>query len=273
MKVAIVADIHSNATAFKAALDDVGKVDMVWCVGDIVGYGPDPVECIDIIRAIPHICIAGNHDVCVAGGPDDGRFNQDALAACEWSRSKLDDDHKAFLLDLPLEAEPVQDVLLVHGAPGSSNTNDDTGTNYETPGNPDDIETNGASRTAKLWEYITSTWQAEEILSVTPFKLIFVGHTHVPLLFKKSENKEVEFLPLIAGESVKLDLVSNKYLINPGSVGQPRDGDARAGFMLFDTDSSVIEYRRVEYAVEEVLDRIRSGGLPLSLGKRLEKGL
>jgi predicted phosphodiesterase len=323
MKVAVVADIHGNATAFKAVLENAGKIDMVWCIGDVVGYGPDPVECIDLLRSMPHICVAGNHDANVIGCTNAGLFNSDALAVCRWTSSQLDRDQIAFLKNLPLKAEPslnMLNTLLVHGAPGKgsgveNDSIENAGVDNETRAavaveasdiivssletlneavdeiydetskgslNVDElrIPTFGTpapnadtSQKAKLWEYVTSTWQAEEILSTTPYTTIFVGHTHVPLLFEKRAKEEVEFVLMEEGETMQLELVSSKYLINPGSIGQPRDADPRASFILFDTDTGVIEYRRIEYEIDEVLDRILSAGLPPDLGSRLKKGL
>jgi predicted phosphodiesterase len=378
MKVLIVADIHGNSTALRAVLNDAGDVDALWCAGDIVGYGPDPVECIEMVRGIPNVCIAGNHDVGVAGnvsgfgsagmaGNDGavggrgvgvigyinpGSFNPEAKIARDWTRSMLDEEQISFLAQLPLMAEPLTCVLMVHGAPvvgmpvfrvydqdrnpgersemqgiggqdglqpeqdyagqpsgmsgaqsigmpvpgehasgkltSDSSPSSETGFSEPTQADrhshknapsqdkkPDSEK--GTNGSLGVWEYVTSSWQAEEIFSMSQHgfsqKLFIVGHTHVPLAFVKGDGAGVEYVPLETGDIIELDFASFKYLLNPGSVGQPRDGDPRASYMLYDTEANVIEYHCVEYDVAEVIDRVDSVGLPHNLGARLEIGL
>jgi predicted phosphodiesterase len=365
MKVLIVADIHGNATALRAVLDDAGYVEALWCAGDIVGYGPDPAECIEMVREIPNICIAGNHDVGVAGNtggvrsigltenlgktenPADGAeasvvsvisagsFNPEARIARDWTRLALDEEQISFLSGLPLMAEPLSGVLMAHGAPvagipvfeafdlGGKPGVRDLDESVSVLSTPDGIipsslgfnaaasseaggcvpaedtsESAQADRYPRknmpsqdkeldsekendgnlgIWEYVTSSWQAEEVFSMSRHGfsqcLFIVGHTHVPLAFIKGDGAGVEYVPLETGDIIELDFVSFKYLLNPGSVGQPRDGDPRASYMLYDTETNVIEYRRVEYDVAEVIDRVDFAGLPHNLGARLEIGL
>jgi predicted phosphodiesterase len=345
-------------------------VDAVWCVGDIVGYGPDPTECIGMIREIPNICVAGNHDVGVAGnisgagnrgakaagsggaassagsaettagavekniadGISAGSFNSEARIARDWTRSVLNENEISFLAKLPLMAEPLPCILMAHGAPvvgmpvfrainsdgrpgeapgaqsygmsaldealsnervsGASEISElntgsfafdeasraDTHTHENTHQQENEQDKKMANDSSfGIWEYVVSSWQAEEIFSMSQHgfsqDLFIVGHTHASLAFVKGDGAAVEYVPLETGDIIELDFALFKYLLNPGSVGQPRDGDPRASFMLYDTEANVVEYRRVEYDVAEVMERVDYAGLPHNLGARLEIGL
>ena len=244
MRVGIIADIHSNAIALQSALERLVDVDEIWCLGDIVGYGPDPAECVDLIKARSHRCIAGNHDLCVLQEINASDFNPDALKACLWNRDHLDAEHLGYLQNLPLILEPVPGITLAHGSPRDG-----------------------------IWEYILSSWQADEVLSKSSSSLIFVGHTHIPLVFKKMPGMPVETIALIEGEMLRLDRGEARYLINPGSIGQPRDGDSRASFMIFNIDDYLLEYHRIEYPIKTTQEEMERSGLPTALADRLAYGL
>ena len=243
MRIGIIADIHSNAQALISVFSRMGAVDQVWCLGDVVGYGPEPKLCIDLVRSHSCRCVVGNHDLCVLGEIDVSDFSLDAIKACEWNRNRLNESYLDYLRFLPLEIEPIPGILLVHGSPG-----------------------------VNKWEYILSSWQADEILSNTAFQVIFVGHSHIPLMFMKEGNGPVEFMPLTSGQTIKLEKERIKYLINPGSVGQPRDGDNRASFMILNTGDYTLEFYRVEYPIDIVREEMLLEGLPASLADRLESG-
>ncbi|MBE0448057.1 MAG: metallophosphoesterase family protein [Actinobacteria bacterium] len=243
MRVGIVADIHSNAEALKSVLERLVDTDEIWCLGDIVGYGPDPAECIDLIRLRSHRCIAGNHDLCVLQEIDASDFNPDALEACLWNKGHLSTEYLNYLRDLQLTIQPIPEVILAHGSPRND-----------------------------IWEYILSSWQADRILSESKPSIVFVGHSHIPLMFKKAARAPIETIPLIEGEALSLDK-EVKYLVNPGSIGQPRDGDPRASFMIFNTDDYLLKYQRVEYPIEVTRKKMRHAGLPISLADRLIYGM
>lgn len=244
MLVGIIADVHSNAEALQSVLGNLGDVDEIWCLGDIVGYGPEPDRCIDMIISRRHTCVVGNHDLCVLKTIDSSSFSREASTACFWTRDHLDEKYLSYLREMPTMAEPVPGVLLVHGSPRED-----------------------------VFEYVLSSWQAGEILSETDKSIIFVGHSHVPLVFMKAAESPVEFVSLIDGQVLELERDGIKYLINPGSVGQPRDGNPRASYMVFDTERYLLEYHRIAYPVEITQERMELAGLPVSLADRLARGM
>lgn len=244
MKVGLVADIHSNAEALASVLDRLGDVEEIWCLGDIVGYGPEPARCIDLVRERRHVCVVGNHDLCVLNAIDASEFNAEAIESCMWNRGRISDGQLAFLKSLPVTAKPIPGVVLAHGSPQKD-----------------------------IWEYVLSSWQADEILSNTKASVIFVGHSHIPLAFMKAGKAPVEYIHLVNGQILQLNEEGVKYLINPGSVGQPRDGDPMASYMIFDTEAYRIEFHRVSYPVEITQEKILLAGLPAFLSDRLKVGI
>lgn len=244
MRVGIIADVHGNAEALESVLDSLQDVEQIWCLGDLIGYGPEPERCIDMMMTRKHICVIGNHDLCVLGDIDTGDFSREAITTCVWSRARLDENHLAYLRGLPTRAEPAPGVLLVHGSPRKD-----------------------------VFEYVLSSWQADEILCETNKSIVFVGHSHVPLVFVKAGEAYVDFISLRDGQVLELNKKSAKYLINPGSVGQPRDGNPKASYMVFDTGEYTLEYHRVAYPVKITQERIELAGLPASLSDRLERGM
>jgi diadenosine tetraphosphatase ApaH/serine/threonine PP2A family protein phosphatase len=242
MRYAILADIHSNLTALNAVLDDIakqGKVDELWCLGDIVGYGPEPDECISLLRKLNAVCVAGNHDVGAIGKIDLIYFNPLAAQALEWTAEKLNPVDLRYLEDLPKSIDR-GNFLLVHGSPSSP-----------------------------LFEYIISISSAERNFSFFQTRYCLVGHTHAPAAFRQ-EGKKVSAPLIMPGRGILFG--DEKVIINPGAVGQPRDGDPRASYGIFDTEDNFFRLFRVEYDIRATQDKMVQAGLPLQLVMRLEAG-
>ncbi len=239
----VISDIHSNLEAFQAVLDDAGPFDQVWCLGDVVGYGPDPNACVELLRSLPHLCIAGNHDWATLGKLDLRDFNPDARDANLWNRKQLTPDNLAYLKALP-EKLVEGDFTLTHGSPRHP-----------------------------IWEYIiyASTARANFEHFDTPYCLI--GHTHTPVIFRlKEEDGEEVCEPLPPTLNEPMDLGPERMIINPGGVGQPRDGNSDASYALLDLDGPTLEHRRVAYPVEETQAKMMEHDLPLRLVLRLGYG-
>jgi len=244
MRYAIIADIHSNLAAFTAVLDDIerrGGADEIWCLGDVVGYGPDPHQCLELLRRYDHICVAGNHDWAAIGKLDTSDFNPDAAAACHWTAQQLTTEDKRYLENLPLVIER-DDFTLVHGSPREP-----------------------------IWEYLVSTVIARQNFAYFKSQFCLVGHSHVPLVFEYSETGECLSGQLPA-DSV-LWLGESRLIINPGGVGQPRDGDPRASYAIYDSDTRSISHYRIPYDIGATQDRMMDYGLPEYLVTRLSYGL
>ncbi len=249
MRLLILSDIHANLEALEACLDAAPEHDQVYNLGDIVGYGADPNEVTERSRELGSIFVRGNHDKACSGLSDLHDFNPIAGMAALWTREKLTDDHLQFLRELPQgPLAPIENVQLVHGSPRDED------------------------------EYILLASDAYVILAQAVAPLTFFGHTHVQrcfLLEGKGQGKS--FAPVYKSakgkQTVKLEVKPNtKYMVNPGSVGQPRDNDPRAAFLLYDTDAGVITFHRVPYNIERAQEKIFSAGLPERLAIRLEEG-
>ncbi len=243
MRYAIIADVHGNLTAFEAVLDDMerrGGVDEIWCLGDVVGYGPDPHECLERLRQYNHVCVAGNHDWAAIGKISIADFNPDAALACQWTTGQLNKKDVRYLEKLPLALD--RDIFkLVHGSPREP-----------------------------IWEYIMSTGIARENFSFFQSPYCLVGHTHVPLVFKE-EDGSCTFSRLV--DNIGLALGESRLIINPGGVGQPRDGDPRASYALYDSDTKMVRLYRITYDIAAVQDRMMRKGLPVRLAVRLQHGM
>jgi len=243
MRFLVLSDIHSNLEALEAVLNDAGPVDRVWCLGDVVGYGPDPNACIELLRSRPHLCIAGNHDWATLGKLDLRDFNPDAREANLWNRQQLTPENLAYLEDR-LETLVEGQFTLFHGSPRHP-----------------------------IWEYIIypSTAQVNFKYFDTPF--CFVGHTHAPAIFRRQNEDKAKTCEAIAPDfSGPMGLGAERLIINPGSVGQPRDGDPRASYVLLDAEAQTIEYRRVAYPIEKTQAKMMEYDLPLRLVLRLGYG-
>lgn len=242
MRVAVVSDIHSNLHALEAVLAaiDAEAPDELWCLGDIVGYGARPNECCAAIAERADVCLAGNHDLAVRGTIDLAEFGGEAGVAARWTRDVLEPEAQE-LLDR-LEPQGVaHGVALYHG-----------------------------SARDPVWEYVLSDEAAFVTIVLANAPLVLVGHSHVALQIALS-GEDVSGGGAPAGTEVELDGV--QALLNPGSVGQPRDSDPRAAYLLLDLDAQRASFRRVEYDVARTQQEMRAAGLPELLAARLELGL
>ena len=240
MRYAVLSDIHGNLEALDAVLADAaGRADGVLCLGDVVGYGADPAACAEQIAARAQAVVAGNHEHGVAGLLDLDWFNDDARAAVEWTRARLDDDHREYLGALPLTAE-VGDATLVHASPDG----------------PDE------------WDYLVSARDGFCAFAAFASRLCFVGHSHVPAAWSLGSSGP-EFVPGAAELSIER---GRRYIVNVGSVGQPRDRDPRAAYALWDAERGSVAIRRVTYDVDAARRKILAGGLPRLLADRLPRG-
>ena len=239
MKALIVADIHSNLEAFHAVLADCGKIDQVWCMGDTVGYGPNPVECIDLLREYPHLCVVGNHDQAAVGLLSTAEFNYAAAIAAQWTGTQLSSDHTQYLSSLPEVIEETP-FTLVHG-----------------------------SLRSPVWEYLISADAARATLGLMKTRFCLVGHSHLPFICKDIEGGPT-FVPFPENEPVPLG--EERWVINPGGVGQPRDGDPRSSYAVYDSSQETVERRRVSYNIAETQRKMSLVGLPQLLIDRLDFG-
>ena len=243
MRTLIVSDIHANLTALEAVLADAAPIDRVRCLGDLVGYGPDPNQCIERVKALPNLeCVKGNHDAAILGEIDSWAFNDDARKSLEWLKTELDSDNLVWLSGLG-EKLILENATLVHGSPL----------------NP-------------VWEYVMDVWVANANLAAVETEVCLVGHTHIPCVFTEVRDEEpsirLSFLPV--DEPFKLD---GKAIINPGSVGQPRDNNPLASYLMYDDENDLPWLHcRVRYDIESVQERIISAGLPLRHAARLAEG-
>ena len=243
MRYAIIADIHANLAALMAVLSDVyqkEEIGEVWCLGDIVGYGPDPHQCIELLRRTKHICVAGNHDLAAIGEIDTSDFNPDAAAVCQWTTKQLSTTDRVYIKSLPLVIER-EDFTLVHGSPRQP-----------------------------VWEYVLSISTARENFTYFKSKFCLVCHTHVPGIFKLGKGSSCSFssFPTKGG----LDLGEERLIINPGAVGQPRDGDPRASYTIYDSKTKTMSLYRVPYDIAATQARMVEQRLPMRLVARLSLG-
>lgn len=242
MRVAVLSDIHGNRHAFEAVLADAARatVDELWCLGDVVGYGADPNACVDLARGHAAVCLAGNHDLAVTGGLSLEEFSRGAELAARWTREVIEPDQLDYLAALE-PARTVDGLGLYHGSPRDP-----------------------------VWEYVLSALLAELCFDAAPERIVMIGHSHVALSFVRQEGEIATGQRREADDEV--DIRDGEWLLNPGSVGQPRDGDPRAAWLLLDTDAMTAGWRRVEYDIASAAAAIRRARLPDSLAERLEYG-
>lgn len=240
MKLAILSDIHGNLEALDAVLSDVDAtgVGAIACLGDFVGYGASPNDCLDRLRPRLEAAVLGNHDAAALGRLRLGGFHTDAATTARWTVDQLTPEHREWLESLPYTLN-WRGHRLVHA----------------TPSEPEE------------WHYVLSVADAEVEMSAYPERVGFIGHSHVPGAFD-SDGTRVSYA---RGRTVRLH-AGHRYLINVGSVGQPRDGDARAAWLWFDEERDALVHRRVEYDIERAASRIRDAGLPRFLAERLRWG-
>ena len=242
MRALAVADIHANLAAFEAVLADAasyGGFDAIWCLGDIVGYGPEPAACIELLREQAHAAIAGNHDLAVIERLSTAEFNPSGQAAIEWTKGVLKEAELDYLRALPSVVSEA-DFTLVHG-----------------------------SLVDPVWEYLISSETAADHLALQETHFGLVGHSHLPLVFFEAEGG-------VRGgrleEGFVLPLTQARFVANVGGLGQPRDGDPRAAYGIVDTEARELSLHRVAYDIERTQARMRAVGLPKFLSERLEHG-
>jgi predicted phosphodiesterase len=242
MKVAIISDIHGNRQAFEAVLGDIAKESIaeLWCLGDLVGYGADPDACVDLAREHTDLCLAGNHDLAVAGKIPLDDFSRGAEIAVRWTQEVIASDNRDYLASLRPSGARAE-IGLYHASPRDN-----------------------------VWEYVLSALLAELCFDVTRHRVNLLGHSHVALSFERLEGHPATGETRRAGS--RLNLASGEWLLNPGSVGQPRDGDPRAAWLLLDLDELTARFRRCDYDIPGAANAIRAARLPDSLAERLEYG-
>jgi len=240
MRIAVVSDVHSNLVALDAVLAHAGTVDAVWHLGDIVGYGPDPNGVVARLAEVGAIGVRGNHDAAAIGGDEIEHFNPEARAAMEWTRETISDASRRWLAALPARRAE-GDTTLVHGSPRDP-----------------------------TWEYLTSAPIARASFAAMATGNGLYGHTHLPMAFTLDGDRIAQSRPR---DGERLALATLRTLLNPGSVGQPRDGDPAAGYLILDAERLVATWHRVPYDVAAVQLAMRDAGLPPRLATRLSFGV
>ncbi|MSQ25618.1 MAG: metallophosphoesterase [Dehalococcoidia bacterium] len=243
MRAVIVSDIHSNLAALQAVLEDAARegYDELWCLGDLVGYGPLPNQCVALMQTKAARCLAGNHDLGVLGAVPLDDFNVHAAAANRWTAGVLEEEARAYLSSLA-SRQDFDGVTLAHGSPRDP-----------------------------VWEYVVSPYIAAASFAAFAGNVCFLGHSHLPLLC--CEPPHGTPLRLLAGQAGRRVPLTGRCIVNPGSVGQPRDGDPRAAYAIYeDAPASAIEFRRVAYDVAATQTLMRQASLPAYLIERLAQG-
>ena len=242
MRILVISDLHANLTALETVLADAGEVAATWCLGDVIGYGPDPNDIVERVRTIPNLtCVLGNHDVAVLGQMDDAVFNTEARRSLLWQKKALSDGNKGYLESLPQAKLVVGDVSMAHGSPRDP-----------------------------VWEYVLNTLVARLNFQSFDTSYCFVGHSHIQCMFQLDVKKDRVSLEVPrVGDVFKL---TPRAILNPGSVGQPRDRDPRAAYAIFDPEAQTWEPRRAAYDIPSVQKRIREAGLPEKHAARLAEG-
>ena len=241
-KVLVISDVHANLIALEAVLTDAGKVNEVWCLGDVVGYGPQPNECIERIRHLPKLtCMMGNHDFAAINDESLDVFNTEARRALIWQRKILTEESREFLMSMSSEAAVRSNVTLAHGSPHDP-----------------------------IWEYVMYPMTVRFNMAYFSTPWCFVGHSHFQVIFHYDEETDevsIEVPPLAEPHAFE-----GRAILNPGSVGQPRDRDPRSAYALYDPKAGTWEPRRVEYDIKSVQKMILDAGLPPRHAERLAGG-
>ena len=255
MRLAILSDIHANLPALEAVLADIEGAGLaeLWCLGDVVGYGAQPDECAGLVKERCDLCLVGNHDLAVLGELDVSAFSPAAAAAVRWTQETADPATLDFLRGLE-PADETRDVALYHASPRDP-----------------------------VWEYVLWPDQAAECIAIQAARVSLIGHSHVALFFVMGENhrpprgQSLERAGAArgaqAGAGTRVDLSEGRWLVNPGSVGQPRDGDPRAAYALLDLTTGAVEFKRVDYDIAATQRRMHELKLPEILADRLSIGL
>jgi diadenosine tetraphosphatase ApaH/serine/threonine PP2A family protein phosphatase len=245
LRAAVLSDVHSNLPALEAVLaaSEEAGVAEIWCLGDMVGYGASPDACTKLIRERSDICLVGNHDLAVLGEIDVATFSKTAATAVRWTQEEIEEETEAYLRTLEPAGERAG-VGLFHASPRDP-----------------------------VWEYVLSVEQAEAGLDVQEQRIGLIGHSHVALFFTRPPATRPTYAHgAQAGDGAEVEIGSGEWLLNPGSVGQPRDGDPRAAWLELDTEAWTARYHRVSYDVGAAAAAILAGGLPETLAARLEVG-
>jgi diadenosine tetraphosphatase ApaH/serine/threonine PP2A family protein phosphatase len=243
VRIAVITDVHANLPALEAVLAETesAEVEEVWCLGDVVGYGVEPDACADLVRERCEVCLVGNHDLAVLGALDIASFSEAAAAAVEWTRSNVAERTLEFLRGLEPKGERAG-LGLFHASPRDP-----------------------------VWEYVLSGEQAAAGMDAHARRIALIGHSHVALFFSRPDGGG-DTRGAQASDGTLLDLKRASWLINPGSVGQPRDGDPRAAWMELDLEAESARYRRVPYEIDRAAEPIAAAGLPNRLADRLYTG-
>ena len=246
MRIAVLSDVHANLAALDAVLKDAeGRrgLDRVWCLGDFVGYGPQPNEVLERLQTETLVGVSGNHDLAATGAIDTEDFNPAAAEACRWGAERLTDDNLEFLTGLAsVVGDDELQTVLCHG-----------------------------SLRAPAWEYVITEEAARAQFALMRQPWSFVGHTHIPLVIQQESDGSVSARHMEDGDAVIL--TDRRLILNPGGVGQPRDGDPRASYALLDTEARSVEFHRVRYRIRSTQALMEAAGLPESLIRRLSRGL
>lgn len=245
MRVAVISDIHANLPALEATLAeiDAAGAEEIWCLGDVVGYGADPDACAELVRERCDLCLVGNHDLAVLGSLDVSSFSEAAAVAAAWTRENATETTMEFLRELEPSAQRAG-LALFHASPRDP-----------------------------VWEYVLSLEQADDCMDVQPERLALIGHSHVSLFFTRAgDGRNGEVRGAQTSDGALVDLSLGTWLINPGSVGQPRDGDPRAAWLELDTEAETARFRRLHYEIDRAAEAILSAGLPQQLASRLYAG-
>jgi len=246
VRIAAISDIHANLPALESVFGaiDSAEVDEIWCLGDTIGYGAEPDECADLVRERCAVCLVGNHDLAVLGALDIASFSEAAATAVTWTGEHVAERTLAMLRELEPAGER-EGIALFHASPRDA-----------------------------VWEYVLSAEQAEAGLDALDARIALIGHSHVSLFFVRPTGEEQgeEIRGAQSSDDTLLDLAAGQWLINPGSVGQPRDGDPRAAWLELDTEEPNARFHRVDYDVERAAAAISAAGLPRRLADRLRVG-
>lgn len=241
MRTLVISDIHANLTALETVLTDAGQFDATWCLGDLVGYGPDPNECVERIAQLPNLqCILGNHDAAAVGSIEVDAFNPDARKTVLWTQERLSPANKEYLKNLP-ERVDLEHITLVHGSPFRP-----------------------------VWEYLLDTRSATVSFEFFETPYCFVGHTHLPVIYYLPDDRLTA--QLIVPEHTSQMTLAPRAILNPGSVGQPRDRDPRTAYAILNLTDYTWEWHRVEYDIQSVQERMRAENLPDRHITRLSAG-
>ncbi len=241
MKILVFSDIHANLTALETVLADAGDMDGYWCLGDLVGYGPDPNQVIKCVRQLPNlVCILGNHDAATIKKIEIEAFNEEAQQTISWTQKTISKENMDFLKSLPAIIE-TENFTLTHGSPRHP-----------------------------IWEYILDTRTATQNFDYFDNPFCLIGHTHIPVIYFLSDEGSLANL-ILPNSHTKVTL-SPRSILNPGSIGQPRDHDPRAAYAILDTEELLFEFHRVPYDIPSVQKRMEKAGLPQRHAQRLEFG-